>query len=373
MCSFDNLAKMYRGNELRAIGSAHLDRNAGAWEFNFEWVASMWLHYGGWFFGKPTSSSCILKSHLYDYYMTNKSHGIKQLVDSKITLSRLDAFRRFAEFGTIREAAGGDLIRQNQFSRQIKELEDASGLTLVLRDKRRLHLTEHGKELARLTESFFGAFLDLQESESGFEEVRVVAGASVIHGIFMPRLAELHRVFPKKSFVFEGDTTEGILQGLNSGRYEIGVFAGAVKPKGFVALEIGKMDYVAVTPKGLNKKEPKTWKAFLAQPFATRSGTGRFSRNLNECREVAGVDSALTFKAYSFKHVQEMIESGVACGILPRIFEFERPAKYHLQSFKALAVFEQNLWIVYNENSATVRPSIEKMAKHLQRIVLKAT
>ena len=295
---------------------------------------------------------------------------IRALVESKITLSRLDAFRRFAEEGTIREAAGRDTVRQTQFSRQIKELEDATGLTLVLREKRRLKLTEDGEELARLTEAFFGGLLDLQESESGFEEVRVVSGASVIHGIFMPLLAELHRMFPRKSFVFEGDSTTGVLKGLNSGRYEIGVYSGAVKPKGLAALDIGKMDYVAVTPKKLSRQAPKDWKTFLAQPFTTRSGTGRFTRELTECRERAAVDPALTFKAYSFRHVQEVVESGVAAGILPKFFTFVQSSKMHVQEFKELKVFEQRLWIVYNEKSAEVRPSIEKMANHLQKVIL---
>jgi len=51
-------------------------------------------------------------------------------------------------------------------------------------------------------------------------------------------------------------------------------------------------------------------------------------------------------------------------------FTFVQSSQMHVQEFKELKVFEQRLWIVYNEESAEVRPSIEKMAKHLQKVIL---
>ena len=61
------------------------------------------------------------------------------------TIERLRTFCRIAEAGSISLAAKGDLTRQSQFSRQVKELEEFFGTKLVERAGKTIRLTEDGR------------------------------------------------------------------------------------------------------------------------------------------------------------------------------------------------------------------------------------
>ena len=52
---------------------------------------------------------------------------------SGISLERLRVFLQIADAGSMAEAAPGDPVRQSQFSRQLKELEEALGASLTVR------------------------------------------------------------------------------------------------------------------------------------------------------------------------------------------------------------------------------------------------
>lgn len=71
-----------------------------------------------------------------------------------LSLDRLRALLAVSAAGSIVKAAAGDAVRQSQFSRQIKELEDFFQTRLVERHGRSLRLTAHGKELARISRFF---------------------------------------------------------------------------------------------------------------------------------------------------------------------------------------------------------------------------
>lgn len=66
-------------------------------------------------------------------------------------MGRLQSLAKLKDFESLNQAAGKP-GRQAQFSRQIRELEDASGLHLVDRSSLRLRLTRKGHEVVRLYE-----------------------------------------------------------------------------------------------------------------------------------------------------------------------------------------------------------------------------
>jgi DNA-binding transcriptional LysR family regulator len=86
-------------------------------------------------------------------------------------------------------AAEGDLNRQSQFSRQVKKLEEFFGAKLLERARKSVRLTEAGRKLALITQSFFLEIDALRTTESLDKVVPIGAGESVLRRLLMPRFA----------------------------------------------------------------------------------------------------------------------------------------------------------------------------------------
>src|SRR5215510_10995281 len=95
-----------------------------------------------------------------------------------LSLDRVRSLLEVAANGSIVRAAGGDAVRQSQYSRQIKELEDFFRTKLVERHGKGIRLTSNGKELARISRFFM---LGLSNFQRGCltEEQTFRIGASV--------------------------------------------------------------------------------------------------------------------------------------------------------------------------------------------------
>ena len=74
--------------------------------------------------------------------------------ESGLSLDRLRALLEVGAAGSIVKAAEGDPVRQSQYSRQIKELEDFFRTRLIERHGQGSRLTASGRELARISRFF---------------------------------------------------------------------------------------------------------------------------------------------------------------------------------------------------------------------------
>lgn len=78
----------------------------------------------------------------------------KLFAESGLSLDRLKALLEVGAAGSIVKAADGDPVRQSQYSRQIKELEDFFRTRLIERQGKGIRLTAAGRELARISRFF---------------------------------------------------------------------------------------------------------------------------------------------------------------------------------------------------------------------------
>src|SRR5689334_20720757 len=79
--------------------------------------------------------------------------------ENGLSLDRLRALLEVGAAGSIVKATGGDPVRQSQYSRQIKELEDFFRVKLVEREGNGTRLTANGRELVRISRFFCSGFL----------------------------------------------------------------------------------------------------------------------------------------------------------------------------------------------------------------------
>ena len=115
----------------------------------------------------------------------------KLFAESGLSLDRLKALVAVGAAGSIVRASAGDPVRQSQYSRQIKELEDFFRTRLIERHGKGVRLTPGGKELARISRFFLLGLSNFQRGGMKEEQIyRIGAASTFISQILLPVLAE---------------------------------------------------------------------------------------------------------------------------------------------------------------------------------------
>src|SRR5262245_23469409 len=127
--------------------------------------------------------------------------------ESGLSLERLRALVEVGAAGSIVQAAVDDVVKQSQYSRQIKELEDFFGVKLVERQGRGVRLTGNGKELARISRFFLLGLSNFQRGCLGEERTyRIGGSATFIETFLMPLLARPESVRSRIKYSVEALT-----------------------------------------------------------------------------------------------------------------------------------------------------------------------
>ena len=93
-----------------------------------------------------------------------------------LSLDRLKVLIEVRDAGSIAQAAPGDLVRQSQYSRQLRELSEFFGCEVAQRRGKLLKLTEQGERLAELARDHLRSLEDFR-SECREESVAFTIGA----------------------------------------------------------------------------------------------------------------------------------------------------------------------------------------------------
>src|SRR5688572_2636782 len=108
-----------------------------------------------------------------------------------LSFDRLRVLLEVSASGSIAKAANGDPVKQSQYSRQIKELEDFFETKLIERHGKGVRLTDNGRELARIGRFFLLGLSNFQGGCLRDEQMfRVAASPTVIERFLMPVLSE---------------------------------------------------------------------------------------------------------------------------------------------------------------------------------------
>jgi DNA-binding transcriptional LysR family regulator len=114
----------------------------------------------------------------------------KLFAENGLSLDRLKAFLEVGSAGSIVKAANGDPVRQSQYSRQIKELEDFFRTRLIERQSKGIRFTANGKELARLSRFFLLGLSNFQRGCLAEEQTfRIGASATFIRHFLVSALS----------------------------------------------------------------------------------------------------------------------------------------------------------------------------------------
>jgi len=148
----------------------------------------------------------------------------KLFAERGLSLDRLRALLAVAAAGSIVKATGGDAVKQSQFSRQIKELEDFFRARLAERDGKAVRLTASGKELARISRFFLLGLSNFQRGCLAEEQTfRIGAGATFIERFLLPALSRPALVRGDTRYIIETVSDDEIERRLHHLTLDFGV------------------------------------------------------------------------------------------------------------------------------------------------------
>ena len=188
----------------------------------------------------------------------------KLFTESGLSLDRLKTLLEVGVAGSIVKAADGDPVRQSQYSRQIKELEEFFRIRLVERQGKGTHLTPSGRELARISRFFMMGLSNFQRGCMAEEQTfRIGASATVIRHFLLPVLAPSQKA--GASYVTEVVSDREIERRLHDLTLDFGVVSSAALSRPLQTKALGKWRLELWVPRGLGLSETAARRAFQAQ------------------------------------------------------------------------------------------------------------
>jgi DNA-binding transcriptional LysR family regulator len=186
--------------------------------------------------------------------------------ESGLSLDRLRALLEVGAAGSIVKAADGDPVRQSQFSRQIKELEDFFRAQLIERQGKGTRLTSHGKELARISRFFMVGLSNFQRGCLAEEQTfRIGANATFIRQFLLPIVAEKSSHSNDAAYATEVVSDEEIERRLHDLTLDFGVIGNAVLSRPLQTKLVGNWKLQLWVPKRLRLSQAKAVEAFEKQ------------------------------------------------------------------------------------------------------------
>ena len=173
-----------------------------------------------------------------------------------LSLDRLRSFLEVGAAGSIAKAAGGDPVRQSQYSRQIRELEDFFSIKLIERLGKGTRLTANGKELARISRFFMLGLSNFKRGCLAEEQTfRIGASATCIHRFLLPLLSDSRPARSKARYVTEVTSDDEIERRLHDLTLDFGVIHRATVSRPLQTKDLGKWKLNLWVPKALHRSE----------------------------------------------------------------------------------------------------------------------
>jgi len=264
-----------------------------------------------------------------------------------ISLERLRTFCLVADAGSIARAAGRNPVRQSQFSRQVKELEEHFEVELVRREGKGLVLTEAGHALARTARAQLGALDDYEKRCRAMPVTfRLGAGDTLLRWLVIPRLS------PRKGtrIILETMDPAAVMSGLRDLTLDFGLthVAGGTR--------LGSIRYRLFVPRALAHKRDPEW-IVANVPMVVPLGDEEFSESVGRL-----VDPALVCD--TFPQAWCAVEGGRWAAVLPDLAK--PPADTTVIDWPALHRLDRAIHLASSERAMRTRPNAEAVRAWLR-------
>jgi DNA-binding transcriptional LysR family regulator len=238
-----------------------------------------------------------------------------------VSLERLRTLCAVAEAGGVMKAAGDDPNRQSQYSRQIKELEEALGFKLLDRMTVPHRLTASGQEIERVARGFFEELGRILDRDAGKRPVvSIGAGESIIQWLLLPLLAG-RAASDGVTFRFHNLKSRTAEERVRNRRLDLAVVGLTAPPVDLGCEKIASYGMVVVAKKGVFRKNRLSWSDLSRKQLAVLEGAGRLRRVVDELAAGMTDPPEVGLECTSYPQVIEASLEGGFVGIVPQIVQ----------------------------------------------------
>jgi DNA-binding transcriptional LysR family regulator len=189
--------------------------------------------------------------------------------ESGLSLDRLRSLLEVGAAGSIAKAVGGDPVKQSQYSRQIKELENFFQARLVERHGKGVRLTSAGKALARISRFFLLGLSNFQRGCLAEDQsFRIGASATFIEAFLVPLLAQPKTIQAGSGYAVEALGDGEIERRLHDLTLDFGVVGSETLSRPLQLAGLGQCALNLWVPKALHKSEARALRAFKDKRLA---------------------------------------------------------------------------------------------------------
>ncbi len=237
-------------------------------------------------------------------------------------------FYHVATSGSISKAAQKLLISQPAVTWQIKQLESQLEVTLFVRTKKGVTLTDEGKVLfnyiKRAIENITNgenAITNMKDLNSGI--IRIGSSATVSKHVLMPVLEKFHEKYPNIEIQIVNELTENLVTELRNGNLDMLLLNMPMKESKDLnvidVLEVqdifvGNKKYYDITKEGLRLEELNNYPLlFQKKPSNTRTYLDNYLKSNN-------VNLLPKMEVVSYNLIMDFIKSGFGIGYATREF-----------------------------------------------------
>ena len=285
-----------------------------------------------------------------------------------LSLERLLTFCAVVEAGSIKMAAKGDPTRQSQFSRQIKELEEALTVKLFDRNGKHLTLNENGRKVALLAQSFLEELHQVR-AVNGAVVVSIGAAESVLRWVLFPKLDELGRQCPQARFEFRNLRTLDAISRVQDGTMHFGLVREDAVPPGLESCFVAEMHYALAVPRVI-LPQGRAEDVFLLRtlPIGILSSDGRLKQGIEDLAGAEGFSLNVKMVADSFALLIEAAPRARCAVVIPAAAANELPSsQFAVIAPEQFQNLTRRLCIISNPKVLTLRSTLRRVSESLKR------
>jgi DNA-binding transcriptional LysR family regulator len=286
------------------------------------------------------------------------------------SLDRIATLCSVVDAGSIAAAAGPSSSRQSQFSRQIKELEDAVGGKLFERVGKTLRPTPLGQQLARMSRMFFGAVADLASQEGKKPGLlNVGGGEGLLRWLFVPSMSALRDLTPPIHCRVRSFRSAEVIHELDLGRIDVGLVRRSAVPENHLTESIGTFEFVFVVPRRfLRSRSGDEIYGGKVVPFAELMGEGQLASTAREISAAAGIQLNRVIQAETLSLLLASVEHGDAAAFLPTVAAANLPSdRFAVIRFKDMTKLSRETVLTWLPEVADQKPFVGQAIRVLSR------
>jgi len=289
---------------------------------------------------------------------------------SGLSLDRLRALVEVGAYGSIVRAAGNDLVRQSQYSRQIKELEDFFQAGLVERHGRGIRLTSRGRELARISRFFLLGLSNFQRGCLAEDQsYRIASTTSFAACFLLPLLADPRSAQPNIHFQLRPAGEDEMERGLHDLTLDFAFPTRGILSRPLQTRLLGSWGLEFWVPKSLARSEKHAVRCLAAKslPLAWPQGELEISR----FAEFSRLEPALVCS--SFVEARAALEGQGMAAVVPTFLRPGNPDKFLHAPIPTLERFALEYHLGWNPRLLRLNPNAEKRRDTLLKALRKVS